>query len=319
MSAITTRAGKDIKELAATLAAFPAPEKWTQKQRAQAVQFAALLDTAQKVISAANLASIDWEKEKAVFLENAGQEQSKHTKRGYTNALRKLEEWASPQDISLFDLTSAQADDFIYRLKASGSAPATVRVTVAAVSSLYTFLHRRHTAIDNPFRGTKARPKEKTVRPLVIPTEKEVKTILKELPPVWGIAVSIMSGLGLRCGALPSLSKRGDRYYFHSKGKDVYIDLAPNMIERIQAAGLSIREPFAGRTANSIEIMVAYYIKKLYKAGKIAAPFSCHDFRHYAAHREYAKDKDMKRVRDFLGHSSISITERYLHNIGEKV
>jgi hypothetical protein len=48
MNALATRAGKDIKEMAAILAAYPAPDKWTPEMKAQAVQFAALLDTAQR-------------------------------------------------------------------------------------------------------------------------------------------------------------------------------------------------------------------------------------------------------------------------------
>ncbi len=194
-----------------------------------------------------------------------------------------------------------------------------MRLTVAAVSSLFTFLHRRHKSIENPFRGSKARPKEKAVRELAVPSLSEVKTILKELPPPEAAAVSIMAGLGLRAGALPTMEKRGDRYRVTSKGKEFFIDLAPDMVKRIEKAGLSLRAPFAGKTANSIELIVAYYIKKLYQAGKLTASFSCHDFRHYAAVREYSKDHDIKRVKEFLRHSSISITERYLRSIGLKL
>ena len=50
MSVLATRAEKDIKDMAAILAAYPAPDKWTPEQKAQAVQFAALLETAKKKI-----------------------------------------------------------------------------------------------------------------------------------------------------------------------------------------------------------------------------------------------------------------------------
>jgi len=45
MKGLATRAGSDIKEMAAILAAYPAPDKWTADMKNQAVQFAALLDT----------------------------------------------------------------------------------------------------------------------------------------------------------------------------------------------------------------------------------------------------------------------------------
>jgi integrase len=213
-------------------------------------------------------------------------------------------------------LSPARADNFIYYQKAAGGAAATVRLAAAAASSFYSFLHRRHPAIDNPFRGSKARPRERAARPLAIPTAAEVKTIIRGLPPVWAAAVSIMATLGLRCGALPGLSIKGDRYFSHSKGKDISGTVTPEIIEHIRIAGLSLRDPFAGRTANSIEIMIAYYIKKLCKSGKIRGLYSCHDFRHFAAVREYSRDKDILRVRDFLDHSSVAITERYLRSIG---
>jgi integrase len=295
---------------------MPTLDSLTPEQLEQIARLVITQRLTAELNTAVNFAGIEWEKEKNIFLDNAGQEQSKHTRRGYANALRKLEEWAEPQRITPLTLTPAQADDFIYSLKASGASAATVRLTAAAASSLYTFLHRRHTAIDNPFRGTKARPKAKPVRNFAIPSAKEVKTILKELPPIWGAAVSLMAGLGIRCGALPALTKRGGRYFSHSKGKDIYLDLTPDMTARLKEAGLDPKAPFKDRTANSIELMVAYYIKKLYAAGKITAPYSCHDFRHFAAVREYAKDKDIKRVKDFLGHSSVAITERYLRAIG---
>jgi site-specific recombinase XerD len=304
-----------IKQEAPTLASLN-PDQLEQIARLVMTQrLTAELNTA------VDLAGIDYEKEKAVFLDNAGQ--SEHTRRGYRAAIARLETWAARHNIKPLELKPSQADDFIYSLRneksektGEANSSATVRVTAAAVSSFYTFMHRRHASIDNPFRGSKARPKEKAVRGLAVPSGKEVKAMLKELPPMEAAAVSVMAELGLRAGALPSLEKRGGRYKATSKGKEFFVDLAPDMIKRMAAAGLDVKKPFAGKTANSIELSVAYHIKKLFQAGKIAAAYSCHDFRHFAAAREYAKDKDIKRVRDFLNHSSISITERYLRSIG---
>jgi integrase len=278
----------------------------------------------QELHAAANIAGIDWEKEKAVFLANAGG--SEHTRRGYAAAIARLDAWAARENVKPLELAPAKADDFIYSLRneISGktgreNSPATVRITAAAVSSFFTWLHRRHSAVENPFRGTKARPKETAVRALAVPTAKEIKIILKELPAPEAAAAAIMAGPGLRAGALPTMEKRGERYRVTSKGKEFFVDLAPETIKRMNAAGLDLKKPFYGKTANSIELKVAYHIKKLYQAGTLAAPYSCHDLRHFAAVREYGRDRDIKRVRDFLGHSSISITERYLRSIGVKL
>jgi site-specific recombinase XerD len=275
--------------------------------------------------TAVDIAGVDWQKEKEKFLKFKAAK-SEHTVRGYRSAIARLDAWAAQCNINLLKLTPAEADDFINSLCSEKSrktkevnSPATVRVTVAAVSSFYTWLHRHHAPISNSFQGSKERPKEKAVRALAVPNKAELKIILKELPLMEAAAVSIMSGLGLRAGALPTLEKRGNRYKSISKGKEFYVDFTSDIIKRINSAGLPLRAPFADKTANSIELAVAYHIKKLFQAGIIAAAYSCHDFRHFAAVREYEKDHDIKRVRDFLNHSSISITERYLCSIGVKI
>ena len=272
--------------------------------------------------TAVNLAGIDWKTEKALFIENAGQEQSAHTRRGYSKALEKLEAWAADQKrgdrkLNPLELNPAEADNFIYHLRASGAAPASVRLAVAAASSFYTYLHRRHIQIENPFKGTKARPKEKAVRPLSIPNAGEVETIIRGLPADLAAAVSIMASLGLRAGALPFLSIKGNRFSSHSKGKDITGTLPSETLAAIKAAALPLREPFSGRTTNSLELAIAYHIKKLFREGKLSAAFSCHDFRHFFAVTHYREHKDIYALKKFLNHSSIAITEKYLRGLGE--
>jgi site-specific recombinase XerC len=316
LNAIVTRAGNDIKEMAEILAAFPAPEKWTQKQKAQAVQFAALLDTAQKLIKAKTVAGIDWQKEKETFLCNAGRTKSAHTRTAYQAALDRLEAWAERQKTSLLELTPAQADDFIYALRGERAA-ASIRLDISGASSFFTWLERRHEGIKNPFRGTKARPPKKTARKIVIPAAEEVEIMIRELPPDLAAAVSIMAYRGLRVGTLPTLSIIGDRFSGHSKGKDLSGKLPAPALDAIKAASLPLRGPFAGKIANTFEKRLAWAIEKLHKAGKIQAGYSAHDFRHFFAVQEYRKDRDIHRVKELLHHASISVTENYLRSLGE--
>jgi len=315
LNAIATRAGDDIKEMAEILAAFPAPEKWTHEQKAQAVQFAALLDTAQKVIKAKTMAGIDLQKEKAAFLGNAGRTGSAHTRTAYRAALDRLEAWAERQKINILELTPAQADDFIYSLR--DRATASIRLDVSGASSFFTWLERRHAELINPFRGTKARPPRKAVRTVVIPTEREVETMVRELPPDLAAAVSVMAYRGLRAGTLPTLSISGDRFTGHSKGKDISGKLPAIALDAIKAASLPLRGPFAGERANTLEKRLARAIERLHKAGKVEAGYSAHDFRHHYAVQEYRKDHDIHRVKGLLHHASISVTENYLRSLGE--
>lgn len=272
--------------------------------------------------TAVNLAGIDWQAEKETFLSNAGKSNSVHTRTGYRSALSRLETWTASRGINPLELTPAQADDFIYSLKAEGRAPASVRLDTAAASSFYTFLHRRHTAIENPFRGTKARPAKKDVKEKAIPDAKEVKAVIAALPPMEAAAVSVMAYRGLRAGALPTLSIAGGRFAAHSKGKDIAGELPPAALKAIKAAALPLRSPFAApdgykadNWTNTLEKRIAKATGELHQAGKIRAAYSCHDLRHFFAVTDYQKNHDIHRLCKLLDHASIQVTETYLKSL----
>ena len=302
--------------MAAILATYPAPHLWTPEQKSQAVQFAALLDTAQKMIAAAGTAGIDYSAEKETFLNNAGRTGSEHTRAGYRAALGRLDTWAARQKINPLELTPAQADDFIYSLR-TDRASSSVRLDISAASSFFTWLERRHAGIKNPFRGTKARPAEKSVKETIAPDAPDVETIVRDLPGDLAAAAAVMAYRGLRAGALPTLSISGQRFTGRSKGKDIAGSLPLEALEVIKAAALPLRGPFAGVLPNTLEKQIARAIAKLHKAGEVKASYSCHDLRHYFAIMEYRKDNDLYRVMKLLGHASIAITARYLKGLGE--
>jgi site-specific recombinase XerD len=223
-------------------------------------------------------------------------------------------------------MTPAQADDFIYSLKSAARAAASIRLDIAAVSSFFTFMERRHAAVKNPFRGTKARPERQAKKTPEIPKAEEVKVILAALPPMEAAAAAVMAYRGLRAGALPTLSIAGAAYRARSKGKDITGELPAAAMKAIQAAGLSFRSPFAvpegykaGNWTNTLEKRIAAKTKELHQAGRIKAVYSCHDLRHFFAVSEYKRDKDIHRVSRLLNHSSIQVTEVYLQSLNVKL
>ena len=316
MNELTVRTGNEIRALAAELATYPAPENWTDTQKAQAVNFAALLETAQKMITVKAIAGINYSTEKKTFLKSAGKTKSEHTYRAYSAGLGRLESWTTAQGINILELTPAQADDFIYALNGNRAA-ASIRLDTAAASSFFTWLHRRHTALDNPFRGTKARPVKKPVKKIEVPTAAELKTIINELPKYESAAVSVMAYRGLRAGALSTMSINGGRFTAYSKGKDITGELPTSALDAIKKAGLPLRGAFSDISANTLEKKIARSIARLYKAGKIKAAYSCHDLRHYFAITEYKADRDIHRVSKLLHHASLQVTEHYLRGLGE--
>jgi site-specific recombinase XerD len=264
-----------------------------------------------------NRAEIDYEAEKTLFLNNAGRTNSPHTRRGYKASLEKLDTWASREGIAVLSLTPAAADNYIYTLKSDGRATASVRRDVAAVSSFFTFLERRHGSIKNPFRGTKARPLKKAAKKTEIPMQEDIQIILSSMPPLEKAIVSVLAGRGLRAGALPLMELWGARYKSRSKGKDITGELPAPVLDAIKAADLDPRRPFANFTVNGIEQRIKNRMKKLYASGEIKARYSCQDFRHYFAIAEYRANKDIHRLCKLLGHSGIAVTETYLRGLGE--
>lgn len=317
MNKLASRAGNDIREMAAILASYPSPDKWTAEMKSQAVNFAALLDTAQKIITLKSIAGINFEAEKITFLNNAGRTQSPHTRTAYQAALNRLDTWTERQKINPLEITPAQADDFIYSLKAEERSSASIRLDTAAASSFFTWLERRHAGLKNPFRGTKARPAKKSVRGFAIPSAEEVEIIIRELPAYEAAAVAVMAYRGLRVGALPELSFTGGKYKTNSKGKDAVVVLPPEALEKIKAADIPLKKPFTGILPNTLEKRIARGIDKLFNTGKVHGKYSAHDFRHFFAVTEYRKDKDIYRVSKLLGHTSIQITENYLKGLGK--
>jgi len=269
-----------------------------------------------KLRRAADLERIDYQGERETFLHRASKTGSARTKDLYGRALSRLETWCSARGISPLELTPARADDWIADLRAQGKAPATVSVDVAAASSFWTWMERRHAELHNPFRGTKARPARKAARKLAVPSETEIRLLEAEADPILRAAIVVMAQGGLRVGALPSLSINGARWSAMTKGKEQSGKVPEEARDAIQRAGLSLRLPFGDFTATRILDRFRYLVRKLCAAGRITALYSVHDLRHAFAVRLYQETRDVYAVKTALTHANVSVTETYLRSLG---
>lgn len=169
---------------------------------------------------AADLERVPYTEEREAFIQRAGRTGSVHTRTAYRSALDRLDAWSKLQKLSPLELTPARADDWIEALKAEGRAPSNINLDVAAASSFWTWMVRRHPELRNPFRGTRARPPRKERRKLEVPTDWEVR-IIEQTADGWLRAAVVMMGqAGLRAGALLSLSINGTPWTATTKGKD---------------------------------------------------------------------------------------------------
>lgn len=261
-----------------------------------------------------DLARIDYADERAAFLAASS---SDHTRRAYGRALDELEAFAARRGRDVLELRPRDADAFI---RSHEGAPASVRLTAAAVSSFYTFLERETEGrVHNPVRGTRARPRSSRVRSLEVPSAEAVAALLARLVGNSELrgAVAVMAFRGLRVGALPDLAIKGSRFRTVSKGKAVDGELPEAALGILKEEGLPLRAPFAGLSAQRIADRFRYWTEKLCREGILEAAYSVHDLRHFFSVTEYRTDHDLYRVSKLLGHSGIAVTEAYLRSLGE--
>ena len=193
-----------------------------------------------------------------------------------------------------------------------------MRLTVAGASAFFTWLERRHPEVRNPLRGSRARPLNKPRKKLAVPSQKEIVELQAAADPTLRAAITVMSEAGLRVGGLPALTIYGEQFTTITKGKE-QAGLMPEKARRvIERAGLSLRSPFAGQSAQQIADRFRYLAKRLQGEGKIREKYSVHDLRHAFAVRRYQETRDVYAVEKALGHANVAITERYLRSLGLK-
>jgi len=78
---------------------------------------------------------------------------------------------------------------------------------------------------------------------------------------------------------------------------------------------LNNKASFDDYSIGALKVRIIRATRKLYKAGKINAPYSVHDFRHYYAINNYKQDKDIYKLSKMLDHSNIAITQTYLKSL----
>jgi integrase len=274
---------------------------------------------------------VDWQAEREAFLSDA---RSTHTREAYARALDNLGTWLELHALAAANLTPRLADDFIRDLRAMSEKDAdSVRLTVSACSSFFSFLERRFDEIRNPFRGSRARPAS-TWTEAVIPSAAELKVLQAEAEPALAAALAVAIETGLRVGGLPGLTVREDGTW-HTVSKAHRLQaaepLSAGTIRTLGAAGLDPRRPFDPVTfprapgwietkGTPEELLIAWLKVKLARLcrrlmtdEKIAAVYSWHDLRHAFAERNAGRG--LAWLRDRLGHSGIAVTERYLRNV----
>ncbi len=185
--------------------------------------------------------------------------------------------------------------------------PFTVNRRLAVLSRLCQLAYREWRWLDHPpiIRGLAVRHKETYLTP------DQVEAIAAACPRV-GPLVLLGAYTGIRIGHLLRLTAadvvEGSFLRLDSTGKTGRQQLVP-LAKRVK--GYASRLPIPGIT------YAVYYAEFRTACAGLKIKARPHDLRHTCASWMLQTGADSIHVRDMLGHSSVSVTQRYIHNKAE--
>lgn len=222
----------------------------------------------------------------------------------------------------------------------------TVKRKIASLKAYYNYLEEREIIEDNPFRKIRVKFKETVILPRIIPRE-EIELLLNsmyaqeekikgtsrrywlrdiavvELLFATGARVCEVSNIkannvNLNTGSIKIMGKGGKERYIQIASSDI-LDILREYhernIEAIRASGFFFVNRQGSRFAeNSIRLM----LKKYTKLAGLKRNITPHMFRHSFATYLIEEGMDVSCVQQILGHSSIQITQIYIHIAAKK-
>ncbi len=250
---------------------------------------------------------------------------SESTQEGYTRSVRQLVEFCdkTPEKITELELQ----DYFLHRQNKDKWAPATLRISYSGIKFFFINVLRRdwHTLkLINAKRG-KALPTVLSIKEawgildaVETPQNKAYLTL------VYTCGLRLSEGLHLK---VPDIDSDRMRIFVHGKGaKDRYVPLPEATLGVLRDYWKTHRNPTwifprlgqghnLGPTAKDpmTRSTVQSALSRIRKQLKVRKRVSVHTFRHsYATHLLEA-GVNIRRIQQYLGHSSLNTTMIYLH------
>lgn len=236
---------------------------------------------------------------------------SPHSIRRRTVSITKFARFISP--LALTDATTELVEDWLLSIPLA----TTRRAYRSDLSALYKFAVRRKITPSNPVEATDS------VRiPTALPRPVNVDMVrpLIEFAPdqETRLAVGLAAYAGLRRSEVANLT-RGDivlgttppmLYVRHGKGnRDRAVPVHPELVELL-------RNLPAGRVCGHCSATIGDKVARYLRSMGVDA--TMHQLRHTFATEAARVSLDLLAVRDLLGHSTLSTTERYTKLTGER-
>ena len=246
--------------------------------------------------------------------------------------LRDVNQFATAMDGRGVDLTQVVArdvEDYANSLVKRGKSPATVTRSVASIKSFYTCLIGKGYVGQNPAKGVAPARVERKL-PQVL-TSKEVELFLEqpECTDLKGYRdramLELLYATGIRVSELRFFTVeavRLGRAEVSNKGKNRTVFLPEKLrkalLQYAQAQKIAAGPVFVTRNGKPLDRSNIWHDMKALcrEAGVADSKGFPHNLRHLFARTYYALEKDIVRLADILGHSSINTTRIYTMESG---
>lgn len=261
---------------------------------------------------------------------------SENTRRSYDFTLKEFSELFGKR---VDTMTREDIRGYVKYLQERGLKSATISTRIGALSSLYSYLVDDCQVMDhNPVDGRTLRPRVTRYLESRALTTAECKKLLRQcdLSDVTGLRDFVLIAgyliLGRRNSEWRSartidFEGKSDGYFFRWNGKgktDVVLvpDQLWDMLVRYvtSSGGRGFYDHiFLNRFGDLIsgEAVGRMVKKRAYQAG-ISGRIRVHDLRHTAARLRREAGADVEEIREFLAHSSLAVTQVYLHRLERK-
>jgi integrase len=252
------------------------------------------------------------------FISSCSKSNSLRTQAIYLKAINKFTEYLSLHNNDILHASTIDVDNYINYLNGDNLSANTIRLYVAGIRCLYSYLGRHYDCIKNIFDKCKI-PKRINTKQTEVPAKRELNKIInyvRKHNSQLACLIELMSLTGLRSGAFTNMTvKRSGAFTTITKGKRYdgkFDNYCMTLIRREFGAISHEIRLFERINAHNIQHLIIYYTKQMYSKHLIEHAYSAHDLRHYFACDYYKRTHDIVSLSRLLNHSNISVTGGYL-------
>jgi len=256
---------------------------------------------------------------------------SAHTLRAYKRDLTEfrdfLESYNNTQDPN--NIKDSDIRRFIGLLNSKNS-KSTIERKLASLRSFFEFLQRDNIIKANPAKLIPSPKKEKKL-PVFLSVDEMFILIYQEYKGVMGLRdkaiLELMYSSGIRVGELVNLKLdnlnienselrllgKGSKERIVPVGKKAITSLLA-YLEKREALKPKTDKIFVNNRGTPIsERSIGRIVKKLAQTASLSKNISPHALRHSFATHLLGSGADLRAIQDMLGHSSLSVTQKYTH------